>query len=552
MLTRTFRTFSENKPLLESTQEAKDYLIKKYAISKGIKTSEVPEEERQKILNDPRFTEVKRVSEPFRGNTPIFTKFVFDQGASIRDLEEIVNLMRKYPNNVPKDLSMSLKDFGNTQPIDGKPGYQILLDELREIPKRITLRKFYNGLIPRMKAEFDKATEDDVKRMVKISNELEELAPREGQDMNGNFIKETAWEWFITNGLRYDDIALYPEYKDPRVAFLSMLDFVEGYIECWDRSEAEFLKMVKDLGLNASILYNKNRYSVIAARNAETIRKVAGDTNWCIKSEGQFWSYSGDKSNEYRLQLIFSNRNLPPTDSRSLVGITLAQDKSDKKISVSASFDRPNRAVPGKDPVKLFKFLDGSQDLIDVVMERLPVEFMTKTTIEEISKEAKEGGITMEMLAKRLMTVRKSSIQSNSMEAFTQTVQIIKGIIQDSDIPRDKIIGEFKESGIVSDVASEIFDTLVGYDKCPLSDLKIIKEKTEKLINQTRGKIFLNYTPEEMVYTTKEQEVEKALRKIQASPVARAYAQKEGKKEEMVSICSEGPLILKRLEQAGA
>ncbi len=48
MMKYSFPTFSEKQALMENVQAAKDYLLKRYALAKKIKTSEIDEETKKR------------------------------------------------------------------------------------------------------------------------------------------------------------------------------------------------------------------------------------------------------------------------------------------------------------------------------------------------------------------------------------------------------------------------------------------------------------------------------------------------------------------------
>jgi len=161
--------------LEESVQAAKDYLVKRYALSKKIKASEVPDDVKNEIVRDPKFEEIKELmtSKGFPNYTQLFTKFAFDENAPIDALVEIVSLLKQYKGNLSIDLSMPVLDFGKIVPTeeDNRKGYEVLWDELRSIPKKIKLRKLYKVIkdVPQLKKEFEKASDNEISKLKDIS-----------------------------------------------------------------------------------------------------------------------------------------------------------------------------------------------------------------------------------------------------------------------------------------------------------------------------------------------------------------------------------------------
>ena len=58
MKNQSFRTFFDIEPLMENVQDAKSYLVKLYAEKNKIKPSEIDEETKKHIWDNPKFLEV--------------------------------------------------------------------------------------------------------------------------------------------------------------------------------------------------------------------------------------------------------------------------------------------------------------------------------------------------------------------------------------------------------------------------------------------------------------------------------------------------------------
>ena len=106
-------SFSERFPIYESVEAARSFLLKRYAVDKNIKTSEIDEETKKRIINDPKFLEIKDLTANATGYTPLFTKFRFDQGATMEDLRNILGKLEKYRQKTPEEkLELRSLDSG--------------------------------------------------------------------------------------------------------------------------------------------------------------------------------------------------------------------------------------------------------------------------------------------------------------------------------------------------------------------------------------------------------------------------------------------------------
>lgn len=468
MLKKGFQTFSEKVPLFESVQMAKDYLLKTTAQKKGIKTSELSPEDKEKILKDPKFKEIVRITQKSPGYAPMFTKFLFGEGAEIEELEEIMELLVKYKQNLTKDLSMPVLDFMKVEPTDddNRPSYEVLGDELRNIPRKVKLRKFYNRLTLKMKRAFQKASEQQVEKLEEISNQLDQMPNKDGLD---------PWDEFTKNFRKYDDVRTYPEYKDEKVAFGDLIKDADLFIEKWQESDDELVKKLKSMGAQVGFLYNKDGYVALSTRTPEALRAVAGDTNWCIRNDSTFWSYG-----QGRVQLAIINKNVPTSDPSSLSGITVNTDET-----IHTDADRPNRRIRdlnGNTYKSLDLMLKGMKfpsELVDRVTKLFPMEKDIKIAMEQFFRNQKD--LTPEKLVGSLINMNRGFLSGQLDESEWERIAgIVSEIIKSTEgLKTSQFLKFFKENGILSESGWAVFDKVVGSDYTK-EDMQKIKAQTEE------------------------------------------------------------------------
>jgi hypothetical protein len=498
MIHASFKTFSEASPILENVQMAKDYLLKRYATAKKIKTSEIPEETKQKILNDPKFKQVRDLTQKFPNYTPLFTKFAFDQGAEMEELQEIVDLMTQYKNNLAKDLEMPVIDYGKIEPTedDQRPGYEVLGDDLRNIPRKVKLRKLYNRLVPEMKIQFAKATPKQIEKLEEISNQLDQMPdkPAEpgGKDRN-------AWDEFTQNMKKYTDTRTYPEYRDRELAFGDIIKDADLFIEKWQESDDELVMKLKTMGAQVGWLYQKDGYIAISTRTPEALRAVAGDTNWCIRNDSTFWSYG-----EGRVQLVIMNKNIPTSDRNSLLGITV-----NKNESIHTDADRPNgriRSNSGSTYSNLSDLLKGMRlpsALADAVLNEFPIEADIKLAMEQFFRHQKD--LTPEKIIGSMININRGFLQNKLPESEWEKIAgIVSEIIKGTEkLKTSEFLKFFKQNGILSRSGLAVFDRVVGDDYTP-EDVEEMKassmegfETMEYIIEENKRKA-MKTKPEEI------------------------------------------------------
>jgi len=490
MMKYSFPTFTEKQALMENVQAAKDYLLKRYALKNKIKTSEIDDETRKKILEDPKFKEVKDLTAKFPGYTPMFAKFRFDQKAHMEELKEIFDNLMKYKQTLGQDLSMNINDYAKVEPTedDIRPGYEVLGDDLRNIERKRKLKKLYAELTPRMKKSFSKATDKQIEELTEIANQLELIKKKKVlESPRGDKKESSAFEAFCWTLKKYDDTTTYPEYRDEKVAFADLIRDSLEFAEGWSQDESGLLKKLKDLGPMAGILYAKNGYIVESARTPEAQRAICADTNWCIRTDSTFWSYGGG-----RIQINIINSNVPITDIHSLVGITV---NPDGLIHTDAT--RPNSRLRDKNGKQYrtlkdaLEGLDYPKDLIYTVMAKFKMECDIKIALERYYKEG--VGLTIRNIIESLITTSKGFLSGAMPQEDWEKISglVAQIIFEVKDLKKSDFMNEFKQYGIFSEATLNVFDRLIGDDYAK-ADIEDILKATEKGIEEIKYVLELN------------------------------------------------------------
>lgn len=486
MKNQSFRTFFDVEPLMENVQDAKSYLIKNYAEKNNIKPSDIDEETKKHILNNPKFLEVKKLADDNKmpGNTFAFLKFALDQRANLEQLEEIIELLKDNKNNL-NSLPMTVIEYAKVdrnkkKPMgeededdDRRPGWEMLRDDLSNIERKRKLKNFIDRLTPRMKEYVNKkATTKQLEKLEEISYQLKVLPKNdEGRE---------AWDTFFYPDLgvlndfgkpkgrmgSYDDTVTYTEYKDPSKAMDGIIKDAESFIDKWGENEDAVIKKIKDLGPQAGIIYSKNGFLIMSARTPDAQRLVCSETGWCIKTDSTFWSYSSG-----RVQINVINNNIPTSERNSLVGITI-----NKNGTVHTDADRPNGRIyspdgnnyTGKPATEVLKRIGVPEDGIKAFEEKFPREADIKLALELYFKEGQSLRPLDIILS--LLTFNKGFLSGSMDESqwedisslVTQIISELKGLGPGDFMKIYKGSGSSSGGGIYSDASWNIFDKLIG------------------------------------------------------------------------------------------
>ena len=499
MKNQSFRTFFDIEPLMENVQDAKSYLVKNYAEKNNIKPSDIDDETKKHIWNNPKFLEVKKLADDNKmpGNTFPFLKFALEQRANLEQLEEIVELLKDNKNNL-NSLPMTIIEYAKVDRSkkktteddeddnDHRPGWEMLRDDLSNIERKRKLKNFIDRLTPRMKEYVNKkATTKQLEKLEEISYQLKVLPKNdEGRE---------AWDAFFYPDLgvlndhgkvkgrmgSYDDTITYTDYKDPAKAMDGIISDAEDFIDKWGEDEDAVIAKIKALGPQAGIIFSRDGFLIMSARTPEAQRLVCSETGWCIRKDDTFWSYSSG-----RVQINVINNNIPTSERNSLVGITV-----NKNGTVHTDADRPNGRVQapgggnytGKPVTEELRRIGVPEEGIKAFEEKFPKEADIKLAIEAYFKDGQS--LKPIDIITSLLTFNKGFL-SGSMTAaqwedvsslVTQIISELKGLGPEDFLKIYRGTGG-NGGGVYSDASWNIFDKLIG-DNYTKDDIKTMYEE---------------------------------------------------------------------------
>jgi hypothetical protein len=511
-----FYELQKSSLILENIADAKKLLIKDYAEKQKKNVNEIPEEIKKSVWRDPKFQKILKLSEKTPGWVYPLTKFYVIDGA---DWEEIESKDSEGNPTGIYDMLVALKANLNELPLktvdayariipskeDERPSYEVLGDDLRAIQSKRKLKKLYDEFIGRMKEEFRKvsASKDEsdkklLKELELVALALDKLKPKEGKDENGNKVTLYPFnEWKRATGKKYsdtpDNLMVYPQFKDPKVAFKTLVRDSSDLVDNWDKGLDEYTQKILDLGLRAGIFYNRNKYLAMSARTPEAQRAVSGDTNFCINNDSTFWSY-GDGS----IQLNIINGNLPKANKKYLLGVTIKKDGVVKNCAwkTNSGSDRDFQKS-GINYAAFLKQLEYPAAMIQDIIDKFDEEVTIKLSLEKFYRESKN--LTPNSLVRSLIEI-KNGIFSGVVtpEQWDQVSGIVSFIVKEErGIPTSDFLKEFKLSGIFTVAAWEVFDYVVegDYTKKDIEEIKsttlsIIKEMEDIVELKKKGKTF--------------------------------------------------------------
>lgn len=474
MLTTGIKSFFNYvEPLNENVQGAKEYLLKRGAEKLKKEKRQLTDVEQKAILSDPEWIMVRDLTQKNPGYALTFVRFAKEQKAPKDILETTLEEILKNKNRL-KDLPMEVAKYADHKKskTDQRPGYEVLIDDLMLLDKKSKLKKLYNSLQSKMRSAFEKASEEQIKELTDISNEMDGLKPKDGKD---------PWQTFEKTLGRYEnDKGYYPQFNNIDFAFKTMVEEARDFVDNWKISDDEYIKKLMDLKPQIEILYYKDRILALSTRTPDAQREVQGVLAWCLRYDSHFWSYvSGE-----RVQIVISDGNRPSSDPMRMIGVTVESNGN-----IHAAYDAENSSIKKKNgrEYKTISELLSDNDFPESLIKTLDRKISEESKIKKAlmlfyrKEESKSALDIIRGLLNLNSGFMKGQISPEDWEKISADVSQI--IYEVRGLKKSDFMKEFRKSGILSDSAWTIWDRLIGPDYTA-DDLETIYNVSKKNLNQ--------------------------------------------------------------------
>lgn len=473
--------FNQHSRINENIQSAKDLLLKlaaekkreKFRLPPGEKV-EFDEEEKRKILQDPRFIELKDFLE--RNKIPNLAYplayFMFVEGLPMTSAAySVENLFEKWKSASPLFQALPLPEgndmisyIKSKKDTDTTPSYVKLWDDLEILFSRKPMKEYVD--------KFNLKPEDPIKKEFKKSIELEKIDPQRKKLISRLYnavsdlkklppvtlggkgevqTAEDAEEQLTKRARRYTDyreLGGNPNFRDTLVAFEAFIEEIEDKIKSWGISEDVFIEELISIAPSIKILmYDKYSGTVVtSSRTSIGIKSLCDVSNGthCIKSEGNFWGYSSG-----RLQISINQLNLDKDDNNYWITLTINNDKT-----LHDSKYRDNQksvAQKGANYISAIKTigLKNEEEIINSIEKSFYSELTIKNFIQFIQKGAEEKAKETKMslsqciifsLGKIALSQAIENKEINEEETKTYKNMIVEILKKEKNIPYEEVV----------------------------------------------------------------------------------------------------------------
>jgi hypothetical protein len=333
--------FDFKSSLNENVQQAKVYL-KNLALKKKKEASNETDqpvglsaEEVRAAETNPNFIKIKDMCRENPGYTYLFTKIFYEEYKEDTDrFEDLQNLYNEIKGlgNLVRELPMPIDRYAAIKPTeeDQRPISERIQDDIEKIKLEKSYKKFYNELLNHQRKWVDEAPKQTKERLRDIGIAFGEM----GKDDNGKVDTE------LQKSLHR---VFYSKLKDFK-KLDDLVDYALNYVKSVNNNQfSKFIKKIDEVNTKfgaqngASVIYDKDGYLVIEVKTYIANRELNGHTSHCIARSQSYWD---NYLEDYNKQYYVYNFNLDPTDTKSVIGMTIrpngeiraAHDKVDSNV----------------------------------------------------------------------------------------------------------------------------------------------------------------------------------------------------------------------------
>lgn len=348
MIIRSYSRFYDSKLIMENLEAARTYLRKrileeekkkdpelKFSLAdlktyqKGKREGRIPVAERMLAVDsDPQFSKLREILKDNQGWLFSFTKFLFEDGATLEELQALINRIReKSPEDTkllkPADSYASISP--NTT--DRRTGYEHLIDDLNEVEKhRITLN--FIRMLPgdfvvknENKSDFGKQV-PSFKRAAREATgrqkeQIQEIAIAFNGLSEDPEIRKALLRVFATNCLRYRTLT-------------EVISEAYVYIDASSKRTIQELLLQIDVANTkfgfangAEIVLIKDDVVVFEVKSYQANKLINSATRHCIKDTYSQWEFYVSGESNYNKQYYIWDFNKSPADELSIIGVTV-------------------------------------------------------------------------------------------------------------------------------------------------------------------------------------------------------------------------------------
>lgn len=269
------------------------------------------EQETRNLERNAKFQEIRTMLGDKLGWMSLFVYLHFREGTTIEELRSIFDDMCRY-NHLLTKLRRNVSNYIDPKILNNS---EQLIDDLEDIKRYSKLKKFIDEFNSELKRDYSQTPKFFKDKLVDIASAFDEL----GKDESGKIDAENQRN---IQKRFFNKIGRYKTVRELTAAAESFLQAesnanVAAFYKAIDRCQRKY----GDYGVK--ILYDEAGLLIMEVLSFAACKELFSNTSWCIAQYlGQWDNYVGGES-VYNKQYSILNFNLPQSDKKSIIGITI-------------------------------------------------------------------------------------------------------------------------------------------------------------------------------------------------------------------------------------
>lgn len=280
---------------------------------KKIREIKLKEDEVRQIERHPKFQEIREMLGDKLGWASLFTYLYFKERTNIDELKTIFADMVKYGDLISK-LRRPVSTY--IDPNISNNAEQ-LIDDLEDIKRYRKLKRFIDEFNSDLKRDYAVSPVYFKDRLMDIASAFDDL----GRDDSTGKIDPEAQR--VIQKRFFDKIGRYKTVRELTTGAESFLKAeANAGVRNFYRAIDKCNKKYGDYGV--TVMYDEGGLLIMEVKSFSACKDLFSNTSWCIAQYlGQWDSYVGGES-VFNKQYSILNFNLPTSDNKSIIGITIA------------------------------------------------------------------------------------------------------------------------------------------------------------------------------------------------------------------------------------
>ena len=269
------------------------------------------EQETRNIERNAKFQEIRNMLGDKLGWMSLFVYLHFREGTTIEELRSIFDDMCRY-NHLLAKLRRNVSNYIDPKILNNS---EQLIDDLEDIKRYSKLKKFIDEFNSELKRDYAQTPKFFKDKLVDIASAFDEL----GKDESGKIDAENQRN---IQKRFFNKIGRYKTVRELTAAAESFLQSesnanVAAFYKAIDRCQRKY----GDYGVK--VLYDESGLLIMEVLSFAACKELFSNTSWCIAQYLTQWdNYVGGES-VYNKQYSILNFNLPQSDRKSIIGITI-------------------------------------------------------------------------------------------------------------------------------------------------------------------------------------------------------------------------------------